>query len=407
MGHDVCAGSRRSSRSRRNCRQTHDALGAIRRNSRTAKSRKTNRARCGAASRNHGIDFAARCRIASRCVRACWAHRRGRRRAPGVAAERAAELSAHATALHADAVDHAAVGDDDHLASRSWSSSAFCFSAACCAGDRARHCPGRSAGRRARRAAWPGSVVGVGASTLVLFGVTVWTVVTLAAVSTPAARPRRPRSGGHRASMVVGGPLSGRRSVADFTTANEIHIPVGEPVRVKLAGVDVIHSFWVPALAGKTDLIPGQTNMTWLEARAPGVYRGQCTEYCGQQHAHMGLEVIAERAGRIRGVAGQSACRARTPATSEAATRRIRTLFVAQMRRLPRRPRHARRRHSRSRSQPSDDAHDHRRRNAAEHARLSVRLDRRSAAHQARQPDAAARPVRAGTGAHPALSAKA
>ena len=57
---------------------------------------------------------------------------------------------------------------------------------------------------------------------------------------------------------------------------------------------DVIHSFWVPALTGKTDLIPGQTNTTWLEADAPGVYRGQCTEYCGQQHAHMALEVIAD-----------------------------------------------------------------------------------------------------------------
>ena len=88
-----------------------------------------------------------------------------------------------------------------------------------------------------------------------------------------------------------------------FTTANEIHIPVGQPVRVKLVGVDVIHSFWVPALAGKTDLIPGQTNTTWLEADAPGVYRGQCTEYCGQQHAHMGLQVIASPPDEFRRLA--------------------------------------------------------------------------------------------------------
>jgi cytochrome c oxidase subunit 2 len=79
-----------------------------------------------------------------------------------------------------------------------------------------------------------------------------------------------------------------------FDTANEIHIPVGVPVQVVLRGVDVIHSFWVPALSGKTDVIPGQNNVTWLEAAKPGVYRGQCTEYCGAEHAHMALFVIAD-----------------------------------------------------------------------------------------------------------------
>jgi cytochrome c oxidase subunit 2 len=81
---------------------------------------------------------------------------------------------------------------------------------------------------------------------------------------------------------------------AVLTTANEIHIPTGEPVRVKLIGADVIHSFWVPQLTGKTDAIPGQTNEMWLEAEKPGRYRGQCTEYCGWQHAHMAVFVIAE-----------------------------------------------------------------------------------------------------------------
>ncbi len=80
----------------------------------------------------------------------------------------------------------------------------------------------------------------------------------------------------------------------NFTTANEIHIPVGETVAVKLISRDVIHSFWVPALGGKTDLIPGQTNVTWMEADKPGVYRGQCAEYCGLQHAHMALTVVAQ-----------------------------------------------------------------------------------------------------------------
>lgn len=79
-----------------------------------------------------------------------------------------------------------------------------------------------------------------------------------------------------------------------FETANEIHIPVGERVLVRLHGGDVIHSFWVPKLSGKTDAIPGQTNLSWIEAQVPGRYRGQCTEYCGEQHAHMGLEVVAQ-----------------------------------------------------------------------------------------------------------------
>ena len=77
-------------------------------------------------------------------------------------------------------------------------------------------------------------------------------------------------------------------------TANEIHVPVGQPVRVELTSADVIHSFWIPQLAGKTDVIPGQRNVTWIEADTAGVYRGQCTEYCGLQHANMAAFVVAE-----------------------------------------------------------------------------------------------------------------
>ena len=79
-----------------------------------------------------------------------------------------------------------------------------------------------------------------------------------------------------------------------FTTANEIHIPVGVPVLFSLQGADVIHSFWVPNLAGKKDLIPGKINNLWLQADKPGVYRGQCAEYCGMQHAQMALWIVAE-----------------------------------------------------------------------------------------------------------------
>jgi cytochrome c oxidase subunit 2 len=79
----------------------------------------------------------------------------------------------------------------------------------------------------------------------------------------------------------------------DFTTANEIRIPAGRPVKFKLKSADVIHSFWVPSLSGKTDLIPGRTNEIWLEASRPGEFRGQCAEFCGVQHALMALRVVA------------------------------------------------------------------------------------------------------------------
>ena len=78
-------------------------------------------------------------------------------------------------------------------------------------------------------------------------------------------------------------------------TANEIRVPVGSTVLLSLRSNDVIHSFWVPSLAGKMDLIPGRTNRLIIQADRPGVYRGQCAEFCGAQHARMGMHVIAER----------------------------------------------------------------------------------------------------------------
>lgn len=86
-----------------------------------------------------------------------------------------------------------------------------------------------------------------------------------------------------------------------FTTANEIHIPVGQPVLLKLESSDVIHSFWVPSLTGKQDLIPGRQNTLQIQADREGIYRGQCAEFCGWQHAHMGLLVIARPKGEFEG----------------------------------------------------------------------------------------------------------
>ncbi len=83
------------------------------------------------------------------------------------------------------------------------------------------------------------------------------------------------------------------RGGAPTASANELRLPVGEPVELVLRADDVIHSFWVPNLAGKTDMIPGRVNRMVIQADRPGVYRGQCAEYCGAQHALMAFDVIA------------------------------------------------------------------------------------------------------------------
>lgn len=74
----------------------------------------------------------------------------------------------------------------------------------------------------------------------------------------------------------------------------ELHIPVGRPVIIELVSRDVIHSFWVPKLQGKVDLVPGHTNRIRIQADAPGVYEGECAEFCGPQHAHMRIEIVAQ-----------------------------------------------------------------------------------------------------------------
>lgn len=135
--------------------------------------------------------------------------------------------------------------------------------------------------------------LGTGISAMILFASAVWTLFTLAAVAAPGTAPRitvEVRAFQYWWRIRY---LDANGAVL-LTTANEIHIPVGEPVRFQLSSGDVIHSFWVPALAGKMDAVPGQTNVTWLQADRVGRYRGQCGEYCGAQHAHMALFVDAE-----------------------------------------------------------------------------------------------------------------
>lgn len=98
-------------------------------------------------------------------------------------------------------------------------------------------------------------------------------------------------------------------------TANEIHIPVRTRVRVLATTADVIHSFWVPELNRKIDMIPGRENHVFIEADRPGVYRGQCAEFCGLQHAHMALAVYAQPAAQFRAWLANMAAPARRPST--------------------------------------------------------------------------------------------
>jgi cytochrome c oxidase subunit II len=102
------------------------------------------------------------------------------------------------------------------------------------------------------------------------------------------------------------------------TTANEIHIPVGRPVLFELRSTDVIHSLWPPNLNGKRDLIPGNENSIWFQADSAGVYRGQCAEFCGHQHAKMGFLIVAEPPDSFRTWLARQRDTAMTPTDSVA-----------------------------------------------------------------------------------------
>ncbi|MFM0204759.1 cytochrome c oxidase subunit II [Paraburkholderia fungorum] len=137
--------------------------------------------------------------------------------------------------------------------------------------------------------------IGTGVSSAVLLAMLVYFLIVLASVASPAAQPQL-------TITVTAYDWWWKVDYADdpnparnFSTANEIHIPVGEPVKVQLESADVVHAFWVPRLAGKTQTIPGQTNEQWIQADQPGVYRGQCSQFCGAQHAHMAFEVVAQK----------------------------------------------------------------------------------------------------------------
>jgi len=115
-----------------------------------------------------------------------------------------------------------------------------------------------------------------------------------------------------------------------IVTANELHVPVSDPrdprpTFLELESADVAHSFWVPQLAGKTDVIPNKTNVTWIEPESPGVFLGQCAEFCGTQHALMLLRVVVHpREEWERWVASQ-----RAPAATDKSVENGRRVFAS------------------------------------------------------------------------------
>lgn len=168
-------------------------------------------------------------------------------------------------------------------------------------------------------------VIGTGISSVALFAALVYAMTTLQSVASP---PREPPLTIDVTSYDWWWKIDYPDAVdpsREFVTANEIHIPTGVPVRVELRSADVIHTFWAPQLAGKTEMIPGQTNVQWIEADTPGVYRGQCSQFCGAQHAHMAFEVVAQPQAQFD--AWRDAQRRGAPPSSTPDTRAGQRLF--------------------------------------------------------------------------------
>jgi cytochrome c oxidase subunit 2 len=155
--------------------------------------------------------------------------------------------------------------------------------------------------------------------------VTVATVIVLTVVSVVAGRGlTAPTMPGLLTIDVIGHQwwwefqYHGSSPAELVNSPNELHIPVGVPVVLKAISRDVIHSFWVPNLHGKRDLIPGIETQTWIQADKPGIYRGQCAEFCGHQHARMAFQVIAEPMNEFQAWLAQQRTAAPTPSSEDA-----------------------------------------------------------------------------------------
>ncbi len=182
------------------------------------------------------------------------------------------------------------------------------------AATRGRRQRGRESQLRDNLLIWIGGIVAPLAILLVL---AVVTVDTTSALRNPSANELK---------VTVAGKLwwwAVHYQDAGFTTANELHIPTGRPIDITLRSDNVVHSFWVPQLAGKEDVIPGQPNHLRFTADEPGRYAGRCAEYCGLQHAHMGFEVVVQTPGEFGRWLAQHSTVAREPASEEAATGQV------------------------------------------------------------------------------------
>jgi cytochrome c oxidase subunit 2 len=164
-------------------------------------------------------------------------------------------------------------------------------------------------------------LVGLVISAAIMVVVFIYSAVVLSANAAPRTAPALTvKVTGHRWWWEVQYlPANASDTSRIVTSANEIHIPVGEPVRILATSADVIHDFWVPRLQGKIDLNPGETNRFWIRADSAGRYRGQCAEYCGLQHAHMIIWVVAQRRPEFEAWLARERQPAATPTDSLAA----------------------------------------------------------------------------------------
>lgn len=170
------------------------------------------------------------------------------------------------------------------------------------------------ADRRAGWAVW--SALGI--TVITLFVILVISVVTGKRVEGLTSKnPVTIQVTGHQWWWEITYPNS--QADQTITTANEIHVPINTPVVVLTNSADVIHSFWAPSITGKRDLLPGYSSAFWFEVDKAGVYRGQCAEFCGLQHAHMGFSVIAEPVDKFDAWKSQQLKPASDPPNAEAA----------------------------------------------------------------------------------------
>lgn len=140
----------------------------------------------------------------------------------------------------------------------------------------------------------------------VVFGVTFQTINSLAEMPKDSLKIKVT---GHQWWWQVEYPDLG------IVTANEIHLPMGQAASFTVESKDVIHSFWVPELGGKIDMIPGKRNQTWFRPLSPGTFHGQCAEFCGMAHANMRFTVIVERSDQFNAWVGKQQAAAEPPVT--------------------------------------------------------------------------------------------